>query len=172
MAVKTFSPEAVTVVISTGDINHIVSGYAEGTMISLEPNSQRSTPYYGAQGTASRAMNPVRAYTMTVTLAQTSHSNDVLNYILENDQRNWDGTFVCTVKDASGTTIYNDEFAYITDEPTVSFSGGGSIESREWMIELPEPSGVTGGNGRFSSDEQLQVERLGGSVSSKWSSAD
>lgn len=171
MAVQTYSPEFTDLVISNGDINHIVTGFGEGTFINVEPYEDRFTPVYGAKGEAYRAHSAVRAFRLTATLSQTSHSNDVFSLLLQNDRETLDGFFTVTLKDSSGTTIFTDEFAYICIEPTQGFSGGGSIETREWTIDLPNPSYRIGGNGRFSSDTQRNVEQLGGTVDPQWTSS-
>jgi len=166
--VGTFSPDALDVIISNDVINHVVNGFAEGTFISIEPQEDRFTPVYGARGEAYRAHNPVSAFNTTLTLSQTSHSNDVLHYLLQDDRQTLDGTFTVTIKDSSGTTLMTERCAYIGTEPTVSFSGGGTIESREWSIHLPKPDYLIGGNSRFTPDEVSTVESLGGTVQSQW----
>lgn len=170
MSVQTFSPDSLDIVISTGNINHILTNYQEGTMITIEPATERFTPTVGAKGEEYRAHSPSKAVSLTVGLSQTSHSNDVLYRLLDIDRENLDGWFTMTIKDSSGTTIYTDEFAYIMEEPSQAFSGGGSIEGREWTIRMPKPVYNIGGNGRFSSDVQRNVENLGGTVDDQWDS--
>lgn len=170
MSVQTFSPEAIDIIISNGSINHIVTNFQEGTMVSFEPATERFTPTVGGKGEEYRAHQPSRALNVTIGLSQTSHSNDVLFALLENDRATLDGTFTMTVKDSSGTTIYTDEFAYIQEEPSQAFSGNGSIEGREWNIRMPKPSYNIGGNGRFSADTQSDLESLGTTVDPQWQS--
>lgn len=166
--VGTFSPDALSVIISTENINHEVNGFAEGTFISIEPQTDRFTAVYGARGESYRAHDPVKAFNVTLTLSQTSHSNDVMTYLLQNDRETLDGTFTITIKDSSGTTLYTERCAYIGTEPSQSFSGGGSIEDREWMVHMPSPDYVIGGNSRFTIADRDAVETLGGNVSPQW----
>lgn len=168
MALQTYSPEFTDLVISTDDLDHIVTSYAEGTFISIEPVSERFVPVYGAKGEAYRAHNPVKAFNLTITLAQTSHSNDVLTRLLDADRDSLDGTFNLTFKDSSGTTIFTEREAYIGQEPSQSFTGGGGIDSREWTIHLPYPDRMIGGTGRFTESDQRNVEALGGTVDTQW----
>lgn len=167
--VGTYSPEFLDVIISNDSLNHVLTGFAEGTFVSIEPFEDRITPVYGAKGEAYRAMSGVRAFNITVTLSQTSHSNDVLTYLLQNDLESLDGTFTLTVKDSSGTTLLVDRCSYIGQEPTQAFSGGGTIESREWVIHAVRPSYVVGGNSRFTPEEVSAVEALGQTVDPQWS---
>lgn len=168
--VGTYSPDAVDVIISNDEMNHIVTGFAEGTFISIEPHADRFTSYYGAKGDPSRVHDPVYAFNIALTLAQTSHSNDVFTHLLRRDRQTLRGTFNLTLKDSSGTTLYNERCAYIGVEPTQSFSGGGTMESREWTIHLPNPDYVIGGNDVFSPEVQESVESLGAQVDPQWQS--
>jgi hypothetical protein len=165
----TYSPEFTDLILSTDNLDYTVAGFAEGTFISIEPFEDRMTPVYGAKGESYRAVSAVKAFNLTVTLSQTSHSNDVLTLLLRNDRETLDGTFGLTLKDASGTTIFTERCAYIGQEPTQAFSGGGAIESREWTIHLPNPTDyMIGGNSRFSEDDQSAVQALGGEVDQQW----
>jgi hypothetical protein len=161
---QTFSPDAVEVIISNDDINHIVTNFAEGTFVSFEPATERFTPTVGARGEEYRAHQPSKAFNITLTLSQTSHSNDVFSLLLNEDRETLDGTFTMTVKDTSGATLYVDEYAYIQSEPTQSFAGGGSIEGREWMVRMPFPKYTIGGNGSFSTEDESAINKLGGNV--------
>lgn len=171
MSVQTYSPEFVDLIISNGEMNHVVTNFAEGTFIGIEPVTERFTPVYGAKGEAYRAHNPVKAFDITVTLSQTSHSNDVLTHLLNNDRDTLDGTFTLILKDSSGTTLFSETHAYIGQEPSQSFAGGGTIESREWTIHLPRPDYMIGGNGKFTADTLSNVEALGGTVDAQWQSS-
>ena len=167
--VTTYSPEFTDVIISNNTIEYTVNGFAEGTFISIEPVEDRMTPVYGAKGEPYRAVSGVRAFNMTLTLSQTSHSNDVLTLLLRNDRETLEGTFTLTMKDSSGTTLFVENCAYIGQEPTQTFAGGGTIENREWTIHLPNPSGyMIGGNSRFTEEDRNIVEALGGSVDTRW----
>ena len=166
--VGTYSPEFLDVIVSNDVMSHIINGYSEGTFVSIEPFEDRITPVYGAKGEAYRAFSAVKAFNIMVTLSQTSHSNDVLTYLLDNDRESLDGTFTITVKDSSGTTLMVDRCAYIGTEPTQAFSGGGTIESREWTIHAPSPDRMIGGNSRFTPEETSVVESLGGTVDPQW----
>lgn len=170
-AVQSFSPEAVQVIISNGQTSHTITNYMEGTFVTVEPAADRFSPTVGGKGEEYRALNPNRAFTVTIALSQTSHSNDVLYYLFDEDRETLDGLFNMIIKDASGTTLYSDEFSYIMTEPTQAFSGGGSIEGREWQIRMPKPDYVIGGNGRFSAATQRTVEQLGATVDPRWQSS-
>lgn len=167
--VTTYSPEFTDLIISNEVMNFTVTGFAEGTFISIEPFEDRITASYGSKGEPYRAVSATRAFDLTATLSQTSHSNDILTLLLRNDRETLDGTFTVTLKDGSGTTIFTERCAYIGTEPSQTFAGGGTLESREWTIHLPNPEGyMIGGNSRFTAEQQSAIEALGGTVQPQW----
>lgn len=164
----TFAPYEVTVVISTDEINHIVTGYAEDTGITVEPGADRYELYVGMAGDASRIHNANRTRTVTLTLAQTSVSNDILWHLSERDNelRNDDGTFTVTIKDGSGRTVLNDQSAFISSDPSITF--GSSMNTQEWGMVLPDPETTIGGNSKMSANDAASVQALGGEVDGRW----
>lgn len=166
----TYSPKKVSFVVSNDDVNHIVTGYAEDTGIAVEPNGGRAELYVDMQGTPSRVMDANRSRNVTITLSQTSVSNDILWLLAERDEEYGDdrGLFEAILKDASGRSLYSDSSAFIVSDPSENF--GSSMETLEWVIALPDPSAYIGGNSRFSPDDQSTAETLGGDISDKWQS--
>lgn len=169
----TYSPEFTDLIVSNDNFSGVVTGFAEGTFLSVEPFEDRMTAVYGAKGESYRAVSAVKAFDLTVTLSQTSRWNDIFTLLLRNDRDTLEGTFNVTLKDSSGTTIFTDRCAYIGTEPTQAFSGGGTIESREWTLHLPNPEGyMIGGNSRFTPEQRDAVEALGGTVPEQWQPQD
>ena len=164
----TYSPKKVSFVVSNEDINHILTGYAEDTGIEVEPNGGRADLYVDMQGTPSRVMNANRSRNVTITLSQTSVSNDILWLLAERDEEYGDdrGLFVGTLKDASGRSLYSDQNCFIVSDPSESF--GSSMGTLEWVIAMPDPSAHIGGNARFSAEDQATAETLGGDIAAKW----
>lgn len=164
----TFAPYEVSVVISTDDINHIVTGYAEDTGITIEPNADRYEMYVGMNGDASRIHNANRTRSVSITLSQTSISNDVLWHLAQRDSRlrSDEGTFTITIKDGSGRTVYSDQNGFISADPTVTF--GSSMNTQEWSLMLPDPEVGIGGNSKLSSNDATAIRSLGGQVEDRW----
>ena len=80
-AVKTYSPDRVKLVVGV----HSVTGYADGTFVSIEPLGDGITSQAGADGEVARVMSADKRVKITLTLQQTSRSNDVLNALLSID---------------------------------------------------------------------------------------
>ena len=93
----TFAPNDVNVVItqSSSGIAHIVSGYSEDSMVNIERTAETYTMYTGADNTSTRIYNANKSASITVSLAQTSATNDIFSLLYANDSasRNSSGLF-------------------------------------------------------------------------------
>jgi hypothetical protein len=164
----TFAPNDVSVIItqtSTG-IAHIISGYSEDSIVNIEWTSPRYTLYTGADNTGTRVFNASNSASLTLSLQQTSASNDVLSSLFNNDPRNIDGLFSVQVKDASGRSIYFSDDAYIGVRPNAGFSN--SMMTRDWVIQAFNLDGYAGGNAVVTPEDQATLETLGATLAAKW----
>jgi hypothetical protein len=166
----TFAPNDVTIILtqeSTG-ISHILSGFSEDSIISIERNSDTFELYTGADDTNTRIYKANTSATLTVPLQQTSNSNDVLTQLYVNDKNTRDssGLFSITVKDNSGRSNFFAEEAYIAVVPNSAF--GNSMQLREWVIHAVRLETYIGGNSKLSADDQATLEALGVTVDSRW----
>ena len=164
----TFSPQDVTIVISQGAFSHIVSGFSEDSIVSVERNSDTFSLYTGADDTNSRIYQPNTTAMVTLPLQQTSNSNDILSQLYLNDaaSRDSSGIFSLTVKDNSGRSIFFAEEAFIAVVPNASF--GNTMQLREWQLQAVRLNAVFGGNAKFSPEDATSFEQLGGTVEDKW----
>lgn len=165
---STFSPQDVTVVIAKDGFSHIVSGFSEDSIVSIERNSDTYTLYTGADDTNTRIYQPNTSAMITLPLQQTSNSNDILSQLYLNDaaSRDSSGMFSITVKDNSGRSLFFAEEAFIGKVPDASF--GNTMQLREWQIQAVRLSVVFGGNARFTPEDADSFESLGGTVEDKW----
>jgi hypothetical protein len=165
---STFSPQDVTVVISQGAFSHIVSGFSEESIVTIERNSETFTLYTGADDTNSRIYQPNTSAMITLPLQQTSNSNDILSQLYANDKASRDssGLFSITVKDNSGRSLFFAEEAFLGKVPNASF--GNTMQLREWDIQAVRLDVIFGGNANFTPEDADSFEQLGGVVESKW----
>lgn len=164
----TFAPNDVSIIItqtSTG-IAHIISGYSEDSIVNIEWMSPRYALYTGADNTGTRVFNASNSATLTLSLQQTSASNDVLSLLFNNDGRNTDGLFSVQVKDASGRSTFFSDDAYIGVRPNAGFSN--SMMTRDWVIQAFNLDGYNGGNAVLTPEDQGTIETLGGTIAAKW----
>lgn len=166
----TFAPNDVNVVItqrSTG-IAHIVSGFTEDSIVNIERSAETFTLYTGADNTSTRIYNANKSASITVSLQQTSASNDIFSLLYANDaaSRNSSGLFSIQISDASGRSQYFSDDAYIGIVPNSAF--GNTMQAREWIIQAHNLDTYIGGNAVLSPEDQDAITVLGGIVNQKW----
>lgn len=165
---STFAPNDVTVVISQGDFSHVVSGFSEDSIVSIERNSDTFSLYTGADDTNTRIYQANTSGLVTLPLQQTSNSNDILSQLYDNDRatRDSSGMFSLTIKDNSGRSLFFANEAFIARVPDASF--GNTMQLREWQIQAVRLDVKFGGNAYFTPEDQAALEQLGGQVEDKW----
>lgn len=157
MALYSISPLDVIVTLD----NHVVIGYAEGTFIQLTKEEDIYRIRRTADGCISRTRIESKVWTLDLTLAQSSPSNDMLTQLHLADIRGGGAKFPITIKDALGSTLFSDKQAWIQRLPDVTFSN--AVETRVWRIYLPYASFNVGGNS-YSPETSLQQETVYGLV--------
>ena len=164
----TYAPNDVTVVItqvSTG-LSHIVGQFSEDAIVSIDRNADTFTLYTGADNSNTRIYNANTSGTITLTLQQTSTSNDILFGLYEQDRQSRNGLFSIRVVDNSGRSGYFAEEAYIGVVPGSAFSN--SMNTRDWVIHAPNLQSELGGNNPISTEDALALDQLGRPVAAKW----
>lgn len=137
-----YSPERVNIVI--GAI-HTVTGFSDGSFVTIEKVSPTFTVKESADGVVSRTMNPSSLYTVRLTLAQSSDSNEVLSWMHNADLiTKGRAKFPMTIKDASGNSVMFSAEAWIATVPPTTYSN--NIEVREWEIVCADAVNHVGGN--------------------------
>ena len=140
MAAKTYSPKKVSVIVA----GVIMAGYAEGSFISVERSADAFTKVVGSDGEVGRVHSADRSGRITLTLQQTSESNDVLSALQIADEFSLTGKFPVIVKDNNGTSLYHGMDAWIVKSPNAEYSN--SMSPREWMIDVADLTAFSGGN--------------------------
>lgn len=166
----TFAPNDVTVVITqrSSGIAHIVSGYSEDSIVNIERSAETFTMYTGADNTSTRIYNANKSATVTLSLQQTSSSNDILSLLYANDSnsRNSSGLFSLQISDSSGRSRYFSDDAYVGVVPNSQF--GNSMQVRDWVLHAHNLDTYIGGNAILSPEDQDTIATLGGVVDGKW----
>lgn len=138
MSVNTYSPNSVE--LSVG--GYSIAGWDN---ITVARRVTSFLPIPGIRGKHTRVPNLDTSATITLTLIQTSPSNDVLSAIHGLDIINGTGRLVLTLKDKSGRSVFSTSEGYITGYPETVFSG--DFEYRTWTIFCQSTSElVVGGN--------------------------
>jgi len=166
---STYAPNDVSVVITKDSLVHIVGGFSEDSIVSITQNSARFEKYTGADNTSTRIYKADTSASVTLSLQQTSVSNDFLSQLHLNDLETKDSTgyFQLTIKDNSGRTLVNTSSAFIAILPDINYSNG--MEIREWGLDMFDTNTYIGGNSKFTAAEVTTYEALGSrTVAPEW----
>lgn len=165
-----YAPDEFTIILSKGDFIHRVTGFADGTFVSMDRLIPTSEPYQGVgtSNTFGRVKRSVSAMNVTITLHQYSPSNTVLQALQNADAsvagNEW--VFSCTMKDLSGQTVVSSSNAIIAAPPAVSFSS--STETRDWNIYMFGSDLFIGGNTPMDAADVAASAAAGYTVEDKW----
>ena len=138
--VYTYAADAVQIIVGGVPI----SGLADGTFVSISRDEQAYNKVTGADGTTSRAKTANRAGAITITVQQTSPSNDVLSGFMIADEAGDNGVVTVLVKDTIGRTLHSASSAWVQKMPDQDFSK--EIEEREWVLDCARIDSFVGGN--------------------------
>lgn len=139
MAIKVFDPNQTSVVAGVSSIQ----GFAEDSMLSIETEDAKYGITSDVHGDVTRFRQNKNIAKVTLTLTQSSPSNDVLSSFLEADRKSNAGVFNFMIKDNSGTTLFTSVNAYVEKQAMVEF--GNDNKNREWTIICINPSNFVGG---------------------------
>lgn len=140
MAVRTYNPKEVSVIVS----GYIIGGFADGTFVNVERNNDSWTLSVGADGEGTRSKSSDRSGRITITLNQSSASNDVLSALELTDDATGTGTFAFLVKDNFGTSLFAADTAWIVKPAAAPY--GKESDNREWIIETDNLRSFIGSN--------------------------
>ena len=144
-SVKTYDPKQVTVIV--GPV--IVTGFAESTFINIETNGDGITAVVGCDQEIVRTISPGSILrTITLTLLQSSDSNDELSLLANMDNQSGAGIVPLAIKDLSGRTLLMADQAWVAKKPNVVRSNNASDGNNAWTIYavVPEESFLVGGH--------------------------
>lgn len=138
--VKTYDPKLVSIILG----GKIISGIADGTFINVERAQQAFTLKVGAGGEGTRAKSNDKSGKITITLQQSSPSNDDLSAFAAADELTNAGVFPALIKDGSGRTVCAAATAWVQKLPNSEFAK--EVSNRVWVVESDEIDILVGGN--------------------------
>lgn len=140
MSVKTYNPADVTIIFA----GIPVGGFADGTFVTVARDNPSFTSLTGSDGEGARSKSNDKSGTVTITLLQTSESNDALSAVALLDENTGDGVAPLMVVDKSGRTICAAETAWIEKPADAEFAR--EISNREWVLKTDNLQMGIGGN--------------------------
>jgi len=176
MTVSTYSPCDVSVIYGLKHLN----GFMDGSFVSIK----RETPIFNHQrsmdGHCAISVQKYSTYTVTITLAQTSSSNQFLHSLqktmmksltkldstspfsglsslsgIKTTVSNVISKLPFIIKDGSGNSVFFGTDVWLSEEPEVVYSAG--MEGRTWTIKCLNASSSIAGN----NDDDLLAELAG-----------
>lgn len=140
---KSYSPDRFRI-ISGGHVN---TGYGPGTFISVKELGDGITDVEGADGEIVRTIRKIRRLEITITLMQSSSTNDFYSAAYHADiASSGGGTFPMVMQDLNGTSVYEAAEAWVTKMPDADYAMSGD-QTRSWVIRTGKASSaIVGGN--------------------------
>lgn len=117
-----------------------ITGYGEGSGITVEWSAALAELIVGSDGEKTRVLSNDDTASITVQLAQTSSSNDLLSTFL----RAKAATFPVAMQDNRGRTLLASKECFIGERPNIEFNA--EMSEREWVIMIPFPEVWIGGS--------------------------
>jgi hypothetical protein len=140
MAVKTYDAAEVQVIISGIPIQ----GVAAATFLSMARDSDTWTKIVGASGEVARSKSNDQSGVLTLTLLQTSASNDLLSALATTDELTNNGVGPLLIKDNSGRLLLQAESSWIQKPSDVERAQ--ETSNTEWTIAYDKDTGLRGGH--------------------------
>lgn len=141
MAIALYSPEDVVVLLA-GFIN--ISGFASGKFISVSKDVGIFSTRESSDGVVSRNHAKSGVYTVNLTLASTSESNQALSIAASLDNATKMGMFPFIIKDTLGSTLFFSPKSWIENMPDTPFDV--DVTERQWNIKCANAVLMVGGN--------------------------
>lgn len=138
-----YDPENVIVSVGGADIH----GWADGSFVSLVQTTDDFSTVVGSDGEVVRSRSNDHRATLTLTLTQTSDSNDVLSAIANADRlaANGAGVAPLLIRDkANGRALYTAAECWIAKMPDVTYDR--TATGRAWKIEIANLIAFSGGS--------------------------
>lgn len=124
----------------------ILEGWADGTALSLVPEADAFNDMSGVDGRVTRTKSLDNRWTATLSLLQTSSSNDLLSALLTADLNapNGAGVGAFLVKDVQGNTLFVGAEAWIQRPPDITLER--NLTARNWVIRIAQGIVVIAGS--------------------------
>lgn len=129
MSLYTYDPAKVIVNVAGANLE----GYADGTFINAERSSDTFTKSTGSDGRTTRVKQNDKSGTITITLQQSSPSNNILSSIMVLDEASNEGIVPIAIKDILGTTAIASGYCWVKKPPAVGFAKDAG--NREWLFD-------------------------------------
>lgn len=141
MTTKTYDPTKVVVTVGS----YTVTGFADGSLVKCERNEDGFKLTVGGDGEAVRSKNPNRSGKITISLMQSSASNEYLSSMALLDETGAAGAVTTpraaptasvqtvTVKDNNGNSLWSADEAWVMKPADGDYEK--EAKDRTWVLE-------------------------------------
>jgi hypothetical protein len=119
-----------------------LSGFADGTFVEIEQNTDDFEVTVGASGETVRTQSNNHSGKITLTLLQSALSNDTLNALYQADKLTGQNVQPFFAKELNGNTQVSAPNAWVKKAPTIK--RGKEIAEVEWVIETDNVDIIAG----------------------------
>ena len=130
--VTTYNPRKVICTLA----NHIVTGWAEDSFITVDPLGEGVSSVTGCGGDVARSIDPNRQYSIKLSLLQSSPTNEFLLNMYKKDQNDGDALFPVLIKDLRGKDQFSALAAWVVKP--ASYAKAKAAGNREWELQTGE----------------------------------
>jgi hypothetical protein len=120
-----------------------IQGFAPGTFVRVARNEDTWTLTVGAGGDQVRTRNRNKSGKITITLLQSSPTNDLLSAAAKNDEKNGTGFGEFLLRELTSTTIVQGANAWVDKPADIEF--GADASNREWTLTVGDLDTFVGG---------------------------
>lgn len=140
-----YSPEDVSILVA-GLLQ--IDGLIDGSFITISKDVMPFRSVKTTDGIRARIYDNDQSYTITLTLASTSDSNDFLTKLWQIDELSQMGKFPLLIKDGLGSSLFFSATSWIEGIPDTEYSN--DITARTWVIKCSQAVINIGGNSEAS----------------------
>lgn len=130
--VTTYNPKKVSLALG----NHIASGFADDSFITIEHAGDGNSYVSGADGEVCVSVDPSSIYTVKVSLLQNSKTNAYLLKMFEKMKSSGKGFFAVTIKDLVGKEKFSASTGWVTKPAGKTY--GKAQNNREWELVVAD----------------------------------
>ncbi|HDY88912.1 MAG TPA: DUF3277 family protein [bacterium] len=123
---------------------HTITGLPDDSFVNIAPTGAAFSTQVGADGGVDRTNLNMFSYIVTITVKQTSPTNDALSKLHAADKLSNVGVLPLMINDSNGTSILAAPLAWIAEEPEVG--NGKEAGTREWTFHTGISANFVGGN--------------------------
>lgn len=130
--IKTYDPKKVTIIFGS----RIITGFSDGTFVSVESAGDGITAIIGCDQEVVRSISPDGVLkTVTISLLQTSESNDYFSKCYDEDYTTGQNIKNLIIKDLMGNSKFSTSQAWVVKKPNLvrgKTAGEGGVE---WQLQ-------------------------------------